>query len=768
MWSATLPEGYESRKCRYRVNTLCRGIGLDLSANEEKIQKSAIGLGKKGTAVDIEMDLSANDALAIFSNDFFDYVYDAHQLGDFHCTEAVLKEWWRVVKPGGYLILYEQDKEYYPHAGTPGSSVSHKKDLLWQDAWEILESLGAEKVSASRHNDSNEYSWQLVVRKKYSISYDPVEEIEPEDELTGQCCFPRKKKTDKEVLVIRYGALGDSLWVTPVLSKLKKDGYYVVVNCTKYGARVLKANPNIDEFIIQETGTAVPYSEKGQYWDEITKGFEKVINLTQSIEGSLVKCEGSEEYDWPHEKRHAECNVNFQDRTMEMAGYPDAKGCLPEMYFTEIEEALAETFAAHHRDKFTILWGLAGSAFHKVYPWAEYVAGEMSVKYKKDIEIITVGDQSCKIIEWQNPKTINKSGVWTVRQSFIMTKNVDLVIGPDTGLMNAASCYDTPKIVLMGSNSVENLTKYWKNTQAIYAEDCDCSPCHRLVYTNSCPKGNVQGVGTKCMENIKPEQVFDAVSRVYLAWKAGRVEALNKEKVAAFTIADDSLTHRLARRVRNSFDKFHHDVPFFIYDANDELNLLGEIKNSTCACKAFEIRPRLMSLLLKDYDRVIYLDADTVVTGPLTEFLEGNYDVYGSLNIGDIEGYLNAGVSACTSQEFCDEWSELMYSPEGGKSNQVHFNNLVSAGRYTCQIVDREDVYYNERSREHWKDLIVTDEGFFCNDRQVKVLHWAGGIPRMEDKLSSSDFSLLVKETLDGLTDTTDFTDIEGVEVSAW
>ena len=524
--------------------------------------------------------------------------------------------------------------------------------------WDVLESFGnAEKVNASRHNDSNEYSWQLVIRKM-SIATDNPKEVIKDNKLEGQMSFPRKKKSDKEALVIRYGALGDSLWITPVLKKLKEDGYYVVVNCTIYGAQVLKNNPNVDEFIIQNDGTSVPYSEKGQYWDEIQKGFEKVINLTQSVEGSLVKCEGSEEFDWPHDKRHKECNVNFQDRTMEMAGYPEAKGCLPELYFTDIEEALADTFASSHKDKFTILWGLAGSAFHKVYPWAEYVGGEIACKYK-DVEIITVGDNACKILEWQNPRTVNKAGVWTVRQSFLMTKHVDLVIGPDTGLMNAASCYDTPKILLSGSNSEENLNKHWVNCKALYAKDCECSPCHKLIYSNSCPKGSIQGVGTKCMENIEPEQVLEAINRTYLAWKLGRTEERNKERVAAFTIADDSLTHRLARRTRNSFSKFHNDIPFFIYDANDEQNLLGETKDSTCACKAFEIRPRLMSLLLKDYDRVVYLDADTVVTGPLTEMLEGEYDVYGSLNIADDPKsmYLNAGVSACTSQDFCDEWT---------------------------------------------------------------------------------------------------------------
>lgn len=764
MWAMDLPAGYESRKCRYRVSSLCKGVGLDLSAHTEKIIKSAIGIGEKG---DIQLDLSANNSLSIFGDNAFDYVFDAHQLGNFSVTRAILTEWWRVIKPGGFLILYEQDRDYYPHVGTPGAAEYRRKDLLWNDAWDILNNFGNSRlISSSRHNESNEYSWQLVVQKEFASVTSPEEMLMPDPHI-GQVCFPRKKVSDKEALVIRYGALGDTVWVTPVLKRLKKEGYYVVMNCSDYNAQVLKENPNIDEFIIHHTSTDVPYGELTNYWERIGEDFEKVINLTQSIEGVLVKCEGSNEFYWPHEKRHEECNVNYQDRTMEVSGYPDAKGCLPELHFSDIEEHLARMFVQHHRDKFTILWGLSGSAYHKTYPWAEYVAAEFAATHPDDVEIFTVGDETCKILEWQNAVTINKSGVWTIRQSFIMSKYTDLVIGPDTGLLNAAACFDTPKIVFMSAGSVENLTKYWKNTASLTPKDCECYPCHKLIHTNTCPKGKITQTATLCMENIKPEVVIEAIEKVYQEWKKKRVIALNTKKVAAFTIADDELTHRLARRVRASFAKFHPEIPFYIFDCNDEKEILGEVRDSACACKAFEIRPRLCEHLLKDFDCAIYLDADTVVCGRLDEFLEQDYDVAGSLNVGQRK-YLNAGVSAVTSLDFCKEWTDLMYKHNGGPSNQVYFNDLAFSRRFNLKVVDENDVYYNERSREHWKDLRIDGENIVCNGRQVKVLHWAGGMEKMEDKLSSKDFSQEMRIALNALTNTRDFTEVEGVEVSAW
>lgn len=760
MWAPDIPRGYEARKCRYRVTSYLRGIGLDLSAENEKVIKSAIGIGK-----DVNLDLTANDALGIFADNSFDYVFDAHKLGNYHVTRAVLAEWWRVIKPGGYLVLYEQDRDFYPHVGTSGATDLRKKDLIWQDAWDILKPLGnAELISASRHGESNEYSWQLIVRK--TMAYAKPKEILTDEPFQGQIIFPRKKQTDREALVIRYGALGDATLVTPILRQLKKEGYWVVMNCSDYSAQVYKNNPNIDEYLIHHTSTDVPYEELTNYWETIGKDFEKVINLTQSIEGVLVKCEGSEEYFWPHEKRHKECDINYQDRTMECAGYPELKGEMPELFFSEIEEHLAKNFRNSHRDTFVVLWSLSGSGFYKTYPWAEYVANEFLVTHK-DAKIITVGDELCRILEWTNPMTINKCGVWTVRQSFIMTKYANLVIGPDTGLLNAAGCFDTPKIIFMGPTSEENICKYWKNVSPLHPENCECHPCHKLIYSNSCPRGNIQGVAPKCMEHIKPETVLETLEYWYNLWKGKRALELNKRKIVAFTIADDELTHRLARRVRNSFCKFHPDIPFIVYDCNDEKEIFGEVRDSACACKAFEIRPRLCEKLLEDYDLCIYLDADTVVTGKLDEFLEGDYDVAGSLNIGQ-QKYLNAGVSAIASSEFSKEWTDLMYKPNQGRSNQVPFNQLAFCGRYNLKIVDEKDVYYNERSRPYWSQLRVDEDKLVCNSRVVKVLHWAGGIERMEDKLSSADFSDEVRRFLDCLTHTDDFTTIKGQKVSQW
>lgn len=543
VWTPEISKGYEARKCRYRIASYLRGRGLDIGCGAEKVCAGAIGVDLLGAAAEIKLDLSADRALAMFADGAFDYVFSSHCLEDFKCTEPILAEWWRVIRPGGHLILYGPDPDYYPRKGTPGANVNHEVDLYWQDVWKILKGFGnATKIAATRHNDSNEYSWQLVVHKDRGLLKRllPAAFRERFGGKDGSIVFPRAKVTKKEALVIRYGALGDAVWATPVLRRLKIEGYYVVYNCTPYSAEVLRNCPWIDEFLLQERDV-VPNGELGPYWEMIGQGFERVVNLCESVEKSLLIPQGRPEYHLSHKKRHQLCNVNYQDRTMEVAGYPDAKGELPELHFTEMEESLAALIREQHQGKFLIIWSLSGSSLHKSYPWTHIVASTIHQKYP-DAVLVTVGDEMCRILEsWSHPNTLNKSGLWTIRQSMLMTKYADLVIGPETGVLNAAACYKTPKIVLLSHSSVENLTKYWQNCTSLSAS-VNCQPCHRLIYDGECFKSkaqvravdgeliplNVRHDGARCMEALKPEQILQAVEKIYRRWKNGN--GTNRQK----------------------------------------------------------------------------------------------------------------------------------------------------------------------------------------------------------------------------------------------
>ena len=246
--------------------------------------------------------------------------------------------------------------------------------------------------------------------------------------------------------------------ITPLLRCLKEDGYHVTVNITPNPKKVLNNNPYIDEFMIHGGEKEVPNKDLKEHWEKISKGYDKFINLSGSIEENLLKPEGGRAYTWDKETRHKHCNRNYYDETLKIGGYGHIKGRNGELYFTKLEEKLARDYRRKHKGKFLILWSLSGSSFHKIYPFSDAVASLILDKYP-DVMIMTVGDALCEMLEWRYERSKCYSGKWPIRKSMIMTKYVDLVIGTETGILNAAGCFNTPEIVLLSHSSEENLCK---------------------------------------------------------------------------------------------------------------------------------------------------------------------------------------------------------------------------------------------------------------------------------------------------------------------
>lgn len=324
----------------------------------------------------------------------------------------------------------------------------------------------------------------------------------------------------KKVLIIRYGGLGDAIMLTPLLNVLKEDGYHITVNTTEDPKQVLNHNPNIDTFMVHGGEKEVANKDLGKHWEKISKGFDKVINLSGSVEDSLLKVEGSRSFLWDKATRHKHCNKNYYDETLRLGGYGHITGRNGELYFSRLEEKLARNYRRKYKNKFLILWSLSGSSFHKTYPYAEIVANLILDKYP-DIMTLTVGDMLCELLEWRHGQAKSYSGKWPIRKSLIMTKYVDLVIGTETGILNAAGCFDTPKIIMLSHSSEENLSKYWGNCASLNA-NVKCYPCHQLHYSlESCPVDHRMKAPV-CMANLKGLSVFDEIERVYFNWKKKR------------------------------------------------------------------------------------------------------------------------------------------------------------------------------------------------------------------------------------------------------
>jgi ADP-heptose:LPS heptosyltransferase len=320
---------------------------------------------------------------------------------------------------------------------------------------------------------------------------------------------------NKKVLVIRLGAIGDLIMITPLLKQLKEDEYHVTVCVKPHASAVLLHNPYIDKLIKDNPpndGTL------DQHWEKMGEGYDKVINLSGSIEGSLMPRSNSELGQLSKEERHEKCNKNFYDATMEWAGYRDKKGLCGELFFSRSERRMAKKYREKFAGQFVVLWSLSGSSIHKAYPYTFHVISALTQKYS-DMVFITTGDEICQILEQDlvnNPQVKCHSGD-PIRKSMALVEHVDCVVGPDTGMMHAAGCYDMPKILLMSANTEENISKYWSNQVTIHG-DCDCYPCHKLVYNASDCVLDAKLEIPKCMAALEPKKVFREIEKVYHAW----------------------------------------------------------------------------------------------------------------------------------------------------------------------------------------------------------------------------------------------------------
>ncbi len=327
----------------------------------------------------------------------------------------------------------------------------------------------------------------------------------------------RNPNKDKKPIacVVRYGAFGDALWCSPVFEKLRADGFYVIFNCNIRCYDIQKRNPNIDCFWLQDDNE-IANNDLGPYWEKMKGGVDRFVNLSGTIEGNLLKTPDQPEYNLPKDVRHGLCNRNYQDETMLKAGYPEEKGLIPSMHFNNEEENWAKAFREKHKG-FLVVYSLTGSSLHKTYPYAD-AAIQAILEGLPDSTVVCVGEAGVKNIINPHPRLLDICGDIGIRKSMALTKIADLVISTETAIANAASCYETPKIVLLSHSSEENLTKYWKNVYPIIPP-VKCYPCHQLHYDkNSCPiEEQIQF--PVCVALLHPALILEKVEVVYEKWK---------------------------------------------------------------------------------------------------------------------------------------------------------------------------------------------------------------------------------------------------------
>lgn len=484
---------------RFLAAGYLKGRGLSFGAGPEPIvPAAAIDPHKFSLSVDVvkhaTLDVCDN-SLEVFARDAFDHIFLGPRLGELPEQDRtrILSEAVDRLKIGGHLIVYLIGSQWNE------GSVRALLPAHW-------------RAKDSRAAPDDQYCgiFKLIGRNQ--------RKIESQAPVAG-----------KRACIARYGAIGDMVMLSPLIRRLAEDGYAVTLNVTPYCAEIAKHNPYVANVIIQERDV-IPNSDLGDYWRFWVDQYDRYINLSESIEGKLLKVEGRRDFYTSKEWRQKMCgDINYIDQTMRLGGYSEL-GAQIEQHFSKVELRQAK----HNRDRigrdrFAVLWGLKGSSHHKQYPLLEQTLRTW-LATRPDATVLLSGSPADAGLQFEHPQVVPTAGRMSMRDAFALTTVVDLVVGPESALINTAACFDVAKIVMLSHSNEYNLCAYWKNYTALAPEGIACSPCHALHYSReSCPLIQiVEPGGEKLLwegpvcagVGVHPSRLIAALDQYYVAWQA--------------------------------------------------------------------------------------------------------------------------------------------------------------------------------------------------------------------------------------------------------
>lgn len=529
-WRATDPEGNEAAKCKYEVVQYTRGTGLDIGCGPHKAFPHFIGVdSKKDTAlfgIEFEPDNVVEDAsqLPQVPDGRLDFVFSSHLLEHIEDYRGALAEWWRTIRVGGHLVLYLPHKDHYPNIGQPGANIDHKHDFLPEDI-----ELAMAEVAYNDHT-----GWDLLVnevraeRSEYSflMVFQKIEHTELNRSY-------QRARPEKTVCISRFGGFGDMIMASALFPELKRQGYHVTVNTTPSGQAIIEHDPHVDDWLIVDPDQ-VPNHELPLFWEAQARRFTKFIQLSESIEGTLLAMPGRANHGWPDAVRRVELNRNYLEWCAQLAELPymsesrfyptGAERDLAAKYLHGIRRARAPQdlmIGVPTPRVFSIMWVMSGSSMHKFYPWTDTVIARVLVDMPEAVVILN-GDMACQILEcgWElEPRVYRESGKLSIRDSLTLAQQVDCVVGPETGVLNAVAFEPVPKVIFLSHSSRENLTKHWINVAPMEPEGQHCYPCHRLHYGKAYCHEHEDTGAAMCQVNITPDRVYGAIRAAYDRWK---------------------------------------------------------------------------------------------------------------------------------------------------------------------------------------------------------------------------------------------------------
>lgn len=508
-WRAEDPIGNEAAKCRYDVIPYFGNANLDLGCGPWKVWPNFVGVdnGLDTELFKIEMRpdvvVGTCERLPIFASGSIDCVFSSHLLEHLVDYKSALAEWWRLVKPGGHLVLYLPHADLYPNIGQPGANPDHKHDFRPEDIVAAMTEVGHDwdLVENQVRKELAEYSFFQVYKKLHAADFVAMSDAPLESW--------RNPKPEKTVAIVRPGAYGDAIWAGALAHEFKRQGYNVTLYTGPVGREVSRANPNIDRIITMPNGM-LGDDELLLFFLWEGRKYSRFVNLIGAVEGRLLPHPNEIQFYWPQEIRHARMNANYLERLFELAGLP-MPATLEQRFHPDPREAAwaREQRDANFGDGKLVVLCPTGSGGPKTWP---HVQRFLELMAAVGVYVVVLGELRYELDPPEKYGVVIGKEL-PMRNAMALAQVADCVVGSETGILNAVASCEMPKVALLSHSSRENLTKHWRNAITIEPHNVACHPCHRLHRAfEFCPR-DATTKWSACQTAISADKVAELVLR---------------------------------------------------------------------------------------------------------------------------------------------------------------------------------------------------------------------------------------------------------------
>jgi heptosyltransferase II len=320
------------------------------------------------------------------------------------------------------------------------------------------------------------------------------------------------------ILIIKPGAIGDLLQMTPVIRALKEKYAAAAVSLLVGSAQtagLFKHHADVHETIVYDKkGEQRSLGALMQLWRRLRRNdYDLVINFQRSnmktwlLASAAFPCRLLVYHKAKNRPVHAV--VNYLE-TLAPLGIHTADLHL-ELTTGDEDRVFARTVVSAAKTGNRPLIALNPGASHPVNRWSsgQFASLADMLAQRIDAQVIIVGGPddvmlAREISSLAHTAPVFMAGKAGLLQLGALLAECDVLVSGDTGPMHLATAVGTPVVALFGAADPVRTGPVGDGHVVLQAEEVTCVPCRSRVCTN--PRR------MECMERISADRVFDAVA----------------------------------------------------------------------------------------------------------------------------------------------------------------------------------------------------------------------------------------------------------------